>query len=403
MKYIVSLRLVKLLTNFRRMVVSNFEKSFGYKIRKVMRYIGLYGLDRTFMKIRGQYHMQRTETFEGDIYLNKASTSMDRFVGLIGCGNFPYCNTGFYLRKIAPKFLRGTYDLLSNRSLSLCADYGGSYAALNVNTLLEDPEIRLVYIASNHATHAEYAVAALDAGKHVHIEKPHVISQEQLEELCNAQERNPSSMLFLGFNRPKSRLFKLLKTWLSKEDGPVAINWFVAGHKLADDHWYYDDAEGSRISGNVCHWTDLSLQIVGLENAFPCEVHATCPPNSKSDYAISILFADQSLASISFSAKGETFEGVREILNIQRGDLIATLDSFDYLEINHGSTKKIYKQFFRDHGHKDNLINSYLAVRDNDSSRAVGSQYSLATARLFLACHQAVRDRKIVTVSAEVN
>jgi len=380
--------------------VSHLEKSFSYKIRKVLRYITLYGPARTLMKIRGQFHMQRTKDFEGDIFLNKVKTSTSRFVGLIGCGNFPYCNSAFYLRKMAPDFLRGTYDLLPQRSLSLCSDYAGAYAARNVDTILQDPEIQLVYIASNHATHAEYAIAALDAGKHVHIEKPHVISQLQLEQLVGAQKRNPRGMVFLGFNRPKSRLFKILKLWLNKEQGPVAINWFVAGHKLPDDHWYYDDAEGSRIAGNVCHWTDLSLQIVGLERAFPCEIRATCPSNSKSDYAISILFADQSLASISFSAKGETFEGVREILNIQRGDVIATLDSFDALKVARGTTTKIYKEFFRDHGHKENLVNSYIAVRDGDLSRAVSAEYSMATAQLFLACNRAVRDGKVVTVPA---
>lgn len=380
---------------------SHLQQPFTYKVRKVLRYVMLYGPARTLMKIRGQFHMRRTSSFEGDVFLNKKHSSPARFVGLIGCGNFPYCNTAFYLRKLAPGFLRGAYDLLPQRARSLCSDYAGGYAARNVDALLKDPEIQLVYIASNHATHADYAIAALDAGKHVHIEKPHVISQEQLDRVVDAQKRNPRGMVFLGFNRPKSRLFKILKSWLAKEQGPVTINWFVAGHKLPDDHWYYDDSEGSRIAGNVCHWTDLSLQLVGLENAFPCEVHATCPPNSKSDYAISFLFADQSLASITFSAKGETFEGVREILNLQRGDVIATLDSFDRLEIARGAVTKTYKPLLRDHGHEANLINSYLAVRDGDASRAVSIEYSTATARLFLACHQAVREGRPVTVGAK--
>ena len=35
-------------------------------------------------------------------------------------------------------------------------------------------------------------------------------------------------------------------------------------------------------------------------------------PGSKTDFYVSMLFADRSLATITFSAKGETFEGVRE-------------------------------------------------------------------------------------------
>jgi predicted dehydrogenase len=371
---------------------THLQKPLLYKIRKVVRYVRLYGIGRTVMKIRGQFHMRRNAGFEGDVWINSTTMKDSSFVALVGCGNFPFCNTAYYLRKTARDFLRGAYDLLPERARSLCSDFGGGYAAKRFDTILKDDAVKLVYVASNHATHADYAIAALDAGKHVHIEKPHVISRDQLDRLIEAQKRNPDGMVFLGFNRPKSRLFKILMSWLVREQGPVTINWFVAGHKLPDDHWYYDDAEGSRIAGNVCHWTDLSLQMVGIDQAFPCEVKASCPQGSKSDYAIAILFADGSVANITFSAKGETFEGVREILNLQRGDLIATLDSFERLELSRGPVTKVIKPLFRDHGHRANLVNSYEAVRDGDTSRATSLKYSVATARLFLACHEALRE-----------
>jgi predicted dehydrogenase len=287
---------------------------------------------------------------------------------------------------------------LSARSRSLCADYGGTYAAADVNDLIADPKIKLVFISSNHASHAEYAIKCLDAGKSVHIEKPHVISNNQLHRLSEAQKRNPDCMVFLGFNRPRSLMFQRTMNALSGEQGPLAINWFVVGHQIPEDHWYYDPGEGSRVLGNLCHWTDLTLHMVSIENAFPCEITTTSPAGTKTDYFVQILFADHSIATIAFSAKGETFEGVRETLNVQRGNVVLRMEDFFSLIIE-GSPAS--KTFVRDHGHEANILNTYESVRTGDSSRAISIAQSEATAKLFLAVAQSVERGVKVSIPAE--
>jgi predicted dehydrogenase len=383
---------------------STIDQSLWFKIRKVLRYIDLYGPERTWVKIKGDYHLRRTKRFTGATWQNPACRSpqhTDRFVALVGCGGFAYSNLAFYLKKLTPYFLRATYDVLPERAYSLCADYGGAYVASDFDQILADPAIRLIYIASNHASHAEYAVQALDAGKHVHIEKPHVINEQQLSRLNKAQERNPRSMVFLGFNRPRSGLFRRAMQTLAAQEGPLMVNWFIAGHRIPDDHWYFSEAEGGRILGNLCHWTDLTLEMVGHGNAFPCQVSAVSAPGARSDFAISIQFADNSVAAITFSAKGHTFEGVREVLNAHRGDALLALNDFQKLRTDVGANRRNYRKFFRDHGHQANIENSYAAARMNDYSRAVSLTYSNATARLFLAVKKAVDTGTSVVVKAE--
>lgn len=385
-------------------MTSHLTQSIAFKLRKVSRYATLFGPARTLVKIRGQYHLAREQGFKG-IWNNPACTSLedpDRFVGLIGCGNFPYCNVGFFLKKPAPNFLRATYDLVPARARSLCSDYGGAYATDDVKAMMDDPKVKLLYISSNHASHAEYAIQGLDAGKHVHIEKPHVVTQDQLRRLTEAQKRNPDKMVFLGFNRPRSPLFQRLMQALNTQNGPLMVNWFIVGHYIPDDHWYYDPAEGSRVLGNLCHWTDLTLHMIGFENAFPCEITAIAAPGAKADYSVSILFADKSLAGITFSAKGDTFEGVREFLNVQRGDVIVSMSDFHVLRIVHGYLMRRYRQLFRDHGHRANVRNSYESVRSGNRSKAVSVDQGEATARLFLGVAEAVDQRKKVVVEAYV-
>ena len=55
--------------------------------------------------------------------------------------------------------------------------------------IIDDPQIDLIYIASNHYTHAEYAIEALNKGKSVHIEKPHVVNESQLDRLIACYEK----------------------------------------------------------------------------------------------------------------------------------------------------------------------------------------------------------------------
>lgn len=384
---------------------SHLDQSIAFKIRKVARYITLFGPSRTLVKVKGQYHLSRKQGFEGPVWNNPACTSpddSDRFVGLIGCGNFPYCNVAFYLKKTAPNFLRATYDLMPARSRSLAADYGGAYATDDVKAMMADDKVKLLYISSNHASHAEYAIQGLDAGKHVHIEKPHVVSQDQLRRLGEAQKRNPNGMIFLGFNRPRSTLFQRVMAALGSQSGPLMVNWFIAGHKIPDDHWYFSEAEGGRILGNLCHWTDLTLEMVGLENAFPCEISAVSAPESKSDFSISIVFANNSVAGITFSAKGHTFEGVREVLNAHRGDVLLSMSDFHTLRIDRGHKKEFYRGLFRDHGHSANIYNSYGAVQSGDRSKAVSPLQSDATARLFLGVKEAVDQRHPVVLQAPI-
>ena len=49
---------------------------------------------------------------------------------------------------------------------------------------LEDPSVDLIVIATPHAAHAQMARRAIEAGKHVVVEKPMVVTNEEAESLC---------------------------------------------------------------------------------------------------------------------------------------------------------------------------------------------------------------------------
>ena len=72
----------------------------------------------------------------------------------------------------------------------LCAKYGAKRAYTRAQALVEDPEIDAVYIASPVFAHAQQAMAAAEAGKHILIEKPLALSSgegKQILERCAQQ------------------------------------------------------------------------------------------------------------------------------------------------------------------------------------------------------------------------
>jgi predicted dehydrogenase len=264
--------------------------------------------------------------------------------------------------------------------------------------ILADPAVKLVFISSNHASHAEYAIKCIEAGKHVHIEKPHVVTRDQLQRLLIAKADRPEIQVYLGFNRPKSPHFKKVREALDRQSGPIMINWFIAGHEIPEDHWYFKEEEGGRILGNLCHWTDLTLELIGVSNAFPCEVVPASHHGTKSDFCVGMKFADGSVAGITFSAKGHTFEGVREVLQAHRGDALVRLRDFEESVIEVVERRERFTTAHRDHGHAANINDSYRGILDGQTDRATNARYLKATSLLFLGVREAFSEGTAVTV-----
>jgi predicted dehydrogenase len=286
-------------------------------------------------------------------------------------------------------------DIDLNKAVSLQQKFKADYYTDDPMKVINDPRIDVIYIASNHATHAEYAIEALKLGKCVHIEKPHAVSIEQLIRLCDAMKQY-NGKVRLGFNRPNSELGQLVMQYLAKETGPLMLNWFVAGHEIDANHWYFSEKEGGRVLGNLCHWTDLILQMIPKENRFPVTIVPTRSERSDCDISVSYIFADGSIGTITFSAKGHTFEGVRETLNGHRGDTLVYLKDFKEVRIDIVEKVVTKTSWTRDHGHQNSITNTY-AMR-NDASLSEPIDYVWDTGYLVLKTKEALEKFEKITI-----
>lgn len=108
--------------------------------------------------------------------------------GIVGCGN------------ISRTYL-GNKDMFPNLKIVKCADINQEAAAkaaekygieaCSVEELLADPEIDIILNLTTPGAHAEVAVAALNAGKHIYTEKPLAVNMEEADKIMAlAAEKN---------------------------------------------------------------------------------------------------------------------------------------------------------------------------------------------------------------------
>ena len=136
---------------------------------------------------------------------------------------------------------------------------GAAEASTDLNRALEDPEIDALLVTTPHGTHADIVLRALSAGKHVFVEKPLAITQEELDRIVHFYEaagENPP-VLLTGFNRRFSPLVERIAQTLRNRSHPMILTCRVNAGYLPMDHPLHRPEAGGRNLGEACHFYDL--------------------------------------------------------------------------------------------------------------------------------------------------
>lgn len=86
------------------------------------------------------------------------------------------------------------FEAVASRSLERATAFASKWGIAkpygSYQQLLDDPEIDVVYISTPQSEHAPNAIAALNAGKHVLVEKPFCLNHREAQEMAGAAQRN---------------------------------------------------------------------------------------------------------------------------------------------------------------------------------------------------------------------
>lgn len=190
--------------------------------------------------------------------------------GIIGAGDI-------VRKRIAPAMLelgnseigaivRGKADLAA----AFAAEFGIPKWYSDYREMLADEEIDAVYIASPVFLHAEHAVAAADAGKHVLCEKPMAMDVAECDKMIVACETNNVKLGIAYYRRFYPVIERIRQAFRNEEIGKpvfVQINTFEAFNPGPDHprRWFVEKAKsgGGPMMDFGCHRLEILLDLFG--------------------------------------------------------------------------------------------------------------------------------------------
>lgn len=212
--------------------------------------------------------------------------------------------------------------------------HGFANASTDSNAVWADAAIDTVVIATRHHDHARSVVRALEARKHVFVEKPLCLTLDELERIEVAMSQSPDSRLMVGFNRRFAPHVVRMKQLLAGIDEPKSFIMTVNAGKIPQDHWTQDPKiGGGRIVGEACHFIDLLRHLAGTEITMQRAVairHGSAGAMTSDRATLTLGFADGSIGTIHYLANGH--KGFpKERLEVFCASRVLQLDNFRVL------------------------------------------------------------------------
>ncbi len=251
-------------------------------------------------------------------------------VGFIGAGNFTRGVIIPNMSKVKDFEFIGLATTSGTSAGQTIKNVSFKYSTTEYKKLLNDSEIDLIVVATPHSTHAKFTVEALNAGKHVYVEKPLAITKEQLEEVKTAYEKNDQH-IFVGFNRRYSPFAKFIKENMETDKYPCVIQYTVNAGFIPKEHWTQDpEVGGGRIIGEACHFVDLAAYLTtsNPKKATSMGINTNSNHISDSDnVSLNVLFENGSVLNIIYTSMGsKTFP--KETITIFCNGKVGTIQNF---------------------------------------------------------------------------
>ncbi|MFC4303464.1 bi-domain-containing oxidoreductase [Cohnella boryungensis] len=322
------------------------------------------GIVLKYIEYNSQMPVDAAQAFAKSIQLSSETLAGQApGVGMIGAGN--YSN-----QVLIPAIKRLGVPLVNIASSGgvngahVGKRYGFARTTTDVRQLIEDENVNCLFITTRHDSHAQYAIEALSAGKHVFVEKPLCLTHEDLARIKKLQLRE-NQVLTVGFNRRFSPLITRMKRLLDQAKEPKAFVYTVNAGAIPKSHWTQDEEiGGGRIIGEACHFID-TIRFLANSNIKKIQLSmmgAGNPEASKDNVTFTLSFEDGSIGTVHYLANGhKSFP--KERLEAFVSGKILQLDNYRVLKGSGWSNFKKEWLWTQDKGQKDCVKSFIDAVR----------------------------------------
>lgn len=284
----------------------------------------------------------------------KTPSNPEVVVGLTGAGNFAKLTLLPAIKPLGVR-LKTVADINGPAGSHAARKFGFEQTTNDYKQMLNDPEINTVFITTRHDLHARMVIEALEAGKHVHVEKPLCLNREELERIKQTYQKAGDRQLLVGFNRRFSPHAEKIHSLVASRSTPMCMTWLVNAGHIPADSWIQDKKiGGGRIIGEGCHWFDFMSYVV--DKPIVC-VSATMIGEAggvvirDDKIGITVKFADGSIGTLHYFANGHK-RYPKETFELFCDGKILCLDNFRKLRGYGWSNFKKMNLFSQDKGHK---------------------------------------------------
>lgn len=121
--------------------------------------------------------------------------------GIIGCGNVTELKSGPAFNKIAGSRLVAVMRRNAEKAADYARRHGVGKWYDDADKLMNDTEINAIYIATPPSSHLSYAVAALEKGMNVYVEKPVTLNAAEAQQMAVAAKQSNARLTVAHYRR----------------------------------------------------------------------------------------------------------------------------------------------------------------------------------------------------------
>jgi predicted dehydrogenase/threonine dehydrogenase-like Zn-dependent dehydrogenase len=264
-----------------------------------------------------------------------------------------------------------------------------AYCTTDYREILKDETIQAVLIGTRHDSHAEIVIEALHAGKHVFVEKPLCLTEEELDRIATLYREKASEgiQIMVGFNRRFSPHAEKARAFFSGRRESLVMSYRVNAGALPEDHWIQDpEVGGGRILGEACHFVDYMQSLCG---APPVAVYAQrvgCRIGGPRDEqsVLSLTFGDGSIGAVVYVAGGDP--GLpKERFEVFGDGKALTMDDFEVTEFYAKGQRGTYRSGKRDKGFQEEMNHLVTSLTRGDGAAMRFHEIEAVTRACLLA------------------
>lgn len=230
--------------------------------------------------------------------------------------------------------------------------FGFAAASTDTGSVLRDASVDAVIVTTRHDSHASFVLQAIEAGKHVFVEKPLCLTLDELAQIETTYATRAAAgappVVAVGFNRRYAPHVVRMRSLLVATPGPKCLVMTVNAGAIPADHWTQDpEVGGGRIIGEACHFIDLLRFVAG--SAITQSSVTSMDSQTRDSVTLQLTFADGSIGTVHYLANGsKAFP--KERLEVFGQGRVLQLDNFRVLRGFGWPGFKTYRLWRQDKG-----------------------------------------------------